>query len=195
MSLLLVITLTSILALAPMGCRTPEGDTRGEKRASVQKMRTEAMADLYKDLPATQGLVDRSVGYAVFSSIGTNLGLISSARGYGILKNRKTGQDTYMKMMSLGGGFGAGVRDFRAYFVFMDEGAMNSFVEQGLEFGGQANAIADEGGEAEAAIDMSAAQNLDSVQSKVMVFQITEAGIVGQATLQGTRYTVDEEIN
>lgn len=192
-SRLLVLALVTLFAAAPFGCRTPEGDTREEKRASVRQMRTEAMADLYKELPATKGLVDRSLGYAVFSSIGTNLGVISSARGYGILRNRSTGKDTYMDMMSLGGGFGAGVRDYRAFFVFLDQGAMDRFVEQGLEFAGQANAIATS--DDEEGIDMGAAQNLESIQAKVMVFQLTEAGIVGQATLQGTRYQIDEELN
>jgi lipid-binding SYLF domain-containing protein len=194
--LTLVLALVALLALAPLACRKPEGETRAEKRAHVREMRTEAMAVLYKDLPATRGLVERSEGYAVFSSIGTNFGLISSARGFGILKNRNTGEDTYMSMMSLGGGFGAGVRDFRAYFVFLDKGAMDTFVEQGLEFAGQVSAIGtdgeDDNGEG---IDMGAAQNLDSIQAKVMVFQITEKGLVGQATLQGTKYKVDEELN
>jgi len=188
-----LLALFGLLAIAPLACRTPEGETPDEKRASVRKMRTQALADLYKDLPASQGVVDRSVGYAVFSSIGTNFGLISSARGYGILKDKSSGKDTYMDMLSLGGGVGLGVRDFRVLFVFLDRDAMKRFVEQGLEFGGQANATATS--EEEEGIDMNAAQNLESVTAKVMVFQITKAGVVGQATLQGTRYTIDEELN
>jgi lipid-binding SYLF domain-containing protein len=158
--LLVALLVTAAIATLSLGCRTPTGETREEKRASVRKMREEALADLYQDNSSAKGLIGRSEGYAVFSSIGTNFGLISSARGFGILKDRKSGADSYMEMQSLGGGFGLGVRDFRVFFIFLDRGAIDDFLKSGIEFAGQANATATS--EEEEGIDLNAAQNLDS---------------------------------
>ena len=191
----LALTLAAIVALAPLGCRTPAGETKAEKRASVRKMRTEALADLYKDLPDARGLIDRSVGYAVFSSIGTHLMLLSTARGYGILKDKGTGKDTYMEMFSLGGGVGLGVKDYRAYMIFLNKDAMDQFREHGIDFGGQGVAAATTGEEGDEGFDFNAAANLDSVQAEVVVLQITEAGLALHATLQGTKFTPSEELN
>ncbi len=189
LAILSIVLLTGVA----VGCRTPQGDTPAQKRASVRSMRNTALADLYKDKPQARGLVDRSVGYAVFSSIGTNFGVVSTARGFGILKDKRSGKDTYMEMLSLGGGFGAGVKDVRLFFIFLDPGALDRFLEQGLDFGGQVEGIAQQ--EDEEGIDFSATQTLESTQAKVVVLQLTEQGLSGQATLQGTRYTKDEELN
>ena len=183
----------ALLPLATLGCRTPQGDTKAEKRASVRQMRDQTIRDLKAEQPAASGLLDKSVGYAAFTSIGTNLGFVSTARGYGVLRDKRSGGDTYMEMLSLGGGLGVGVKDFRVIFIFTDAEAMDRFVEQGLDFGGQAEAAAqtaeDEG------IDLGAAENVEGVAAKVHVFQMTEAGLALQATLQGTQFKVDEELN
>jgi lipid-binding SYLF domain-containing protein len=191
----LILLLSAIIATFPMACRTPAGETPAQKRASINKMRSAALADLYKELPGAKSVVDRSVGYAVFSSIGTNLLLISTARGYGVLKDKSSGKDTYMDMLSLGGGVGLGVRDFRVFFVFLEREALDRFVETGIDFGGQGNVTADSGEENDESIDLNAAQNLDSLNAAMAVFQITETGIVLQATLQGTKFTPDDELN
>lgn len=189
-----LVCLLVLLSVSFVSCRTPEGETVAEKRASVRKMRDTTLADLYKERPDAKGAATTAVGYAVFSSIGTNLGLLSTARGYGIHHDNGTGKETYMKMMSLGGGVGVGVKDFRVIFFFFDKDAMNRFVEQGIDFKGQADAAAQTA--EEDGIDMNATQNLEgAVTAKVAVFQMTEAGLVGQATLQGTKYSVDEELN
>ena len=122
-----------------------------------------------------------------------NLGLLSTGRGYGLLHENGSGKETYMKMMSLGGGVGLGVKDYRIIFFFFDKGAMEQFRDVGIDFGGQADAAAQTA--EEDGIDMNATQNLDGAVARVAVFQMTEAGLAAQATLQGTKYSVDEELN
>ena len=51
-------------------------------------------------------MIRKAAGYAVFNNMGTNLLLLSTARGAGIAVNSKTMQDTFMKMISAGGGLG-----------------------------------------------------------------------------------------
>lgn len=47
--------------------------------------------------------------------------------GRGVAHNNKTGKNTYMKMVSGGVGFGLGVKDFRAIFVFETKEAFDFF--------------------------------------------------------------------
>ena len=94
-----------------------------------------------------------------------------------------------MKMFSAGGGVGMGVKDFRGIFVFANEGVFNTFINEGWQAGAQADAAAKSGEEGEAvsmAID---------VAPGIKLYQITEAGIALQATIQGTKYWKDEDLN
>jgi len=98
-----------------------------------------------------------------------------------------------MRMLSLGGGVGMGIEDVCLFFVFLDRGAMKEFVETGLEIGGEAEA-AQRAAEQEG-ITPDISENLDSVRARVVVLQLTKAGLAAQATLHGTRYVVGEELN
>lgn len=177
----------SVLLLA--GCRAPQGATTSEKRDAVQKMRTETLEDLYKIHPAAQRKVETSAGYAVFNNIGTNLFLLSTGSGYGVARDNKTSADTYMRMRSVGVGVGLGVKDFRGVFVFADQDVLNNFVEKGWEAGGQADAAAKSGDSG------AAAASVISIASGVELYQITQTGLALQATIQGTKYTKDVDLN
>ena len=160
-----------------------------EKRKEIQKMRSETLAKLYKVHPLAKGDLQSSVGYAVFSNIGINLILLSAAGGSGVAHDNRTGKDVYMKMVSGGLGFGLGVKDFRGIFVFSSDKAFRQFVESGWEADVQADAAAksgDKGGAAAGAI---------TVAPGVDLYQITETGLALQATIQGTKYFKDDELN
>jgi lipid-binding SYLF domain-containing protein len=190
---MILAVIVAAAAIVPLACKAPEGDTRNEQRQSVRQMRDEALADLYRERADAKGASSEAVGYAVFSSLGTNIGLLSTARGYGILHDNRNGKETYMKMMSLGGGVGIGVKDYRIVFFFYDADAMDQFREVGVDFSGQADAAVQQ--EDEKGIDLNAAQNLHGTVAKVAVFQMTEKGLAAQATLQGTKYSVDDDLN
>ena len=57
---------------------------------------------LYKAEPTAQAAIQKSAGYAVFNNMGTNLSLVSTARGAGIAVNTKSKQETFRKMVSAG---------------------------------------------------------------------------------------------
>ena len=98
------------LALLAMGLATAK-DSPDEQRQKIRKMAATTLADLYKLQPTAQGAVQRSAGYAVFNNMGTNLLLLSTARGAGVAVDSKTKKDTFMKMISAGAGLGVGVKD------------------------------------------------------------------------------------
>jgi lipid-binding SYLF domain-containing protein len=179
----------AVIAVIFAGCAAPMGETISEKQAYVQKMRLETMTELYTVEPTTRETVATSAGYAVFSNLNIHLFVMSSANGYGVVRNMKTGDDIYMKMRSLGVGFGAGLKDFRAVIIFKTEASLQTFTTEGWEFGAKAEAAAksdDKGAALEAAVDI-----VDDME----IYTMTESGIALQATIAGTKYWKDAELN
>lgn len=159
-----------------------------ETRNEIQKMRAETLADLYKIHPAARAHIQKSAGYAVFSNVGINLILFSAAGGSGVAMD-KNGHATYMKMVSGGVGFGLGVKDFRGVFVFATDDKLKQFINSGWEASAQADAAAkagDQGGALAAAI---------TVAPGVSLYQLTKNGLALQATIQGTKYYKNDELN
>ena len=109
-------SLFALCALLVAGCATPQGDTASEKRASVQEMTQNTLAEAYRLNPGLQTKVKRAAGYGVFSNRGTKFLVVSSGSGYGLVRDNRTGRDTYMRMAEVGGGLGFGVKEFRAVF-------------------------------------------------------------------------------
>ena len=104
-------------------------------------------------------------------------------------RNSLTGKDTYMKMFSAGGGIGMGVKDFIIVFVFHTEDAMDKFQQSGWDFSGQADANAQTSTQGEGA------ETAGSVMPGTSIYQLTKSGLALQATLQGTKFWVDKDLN
>jgi lipid-binding SYLF domain-containing protein len=160
-----------------------------EERKEIQEERKEVLAKLYKEKPEAKAEIEKSKGYAVFSSFGMNLLVVSTARGGGILKDMRSGKETYMSMFSAGGGLGLGVKDFGIVFVFKDEKALDGFLESGWDFSAQADATV------ETNEDSEGAEAAATVVSGVEIYQITDKGLALQATLQGTKYWKNDDLN
>src|SRR3979411_2833045 len=73
-------------------------DSPDKKRDKTRKMAASTLADLYKLQPTSKELIRNAAGYAVFNNMGTNLFLLSTARGAGVAVNSKTRQDDLKKM-------------------------------------------------------------------------------------------------
>jgi lipid-binding SYLF domain-containing protein len=188
---LLVKAGVAVIALGLLGgcVTTPKGKTSSEKRAEVQKMRADTLAQLYRLYPPAKERIQKATGYAVFSNVGVNFILLSAAGGWGVAHDNKTAHDIYMKMVSGGVGPGLGVKDFRGVFVFSTREAFKNFTESGWEGGAQADAAAKSGGKG------GAAGGAVTVGPGMDLYQITEQGLALQATIQGTKYYRDDELN
>ena len=162
-------------------------DSPAEKREKIRKMASQTLEDLYKLHPAAQGVVQKSVGYAVFSNLGVNLLLLSTARGSGLAVNSKSKKETYMKMISAGVGIGAGVKDYRVIFAFETESALALFLNSGWSGSGRA------GTAAKTSKSGGAYSGAAMVEPGVWVYQITKKGLALQLTLQGTKYYKDDD--
>ncbi len=189
----------SRLALLPclllaffLGATTAGAKSDPEKeRKDIRAMRDSVLAELYKINPEAKAKIKKAAGYAVFSNVGINVIFASFAGGHGLVvkSGLLSDTETFMKMGSAGIGIGLGVKDFRAVFVFSDKAKLDAFIEKGWDFSGQADAAAksDDKGAALAAAKTAV--------PGVEVFQITKNGIALQATLQGTKYWKDKDLN
>lgn len=164
-------------------------DKYDKKRQKIQNTRQETLVELFEVRPQAKAEIDEAYGYAVFSNIGVQVLLIGGGGGRGVVHDNRSNTDTYMKMATASVGLGLGIKDFRAVFIFHDVKALDSFIDKGWDFSGEADAAArstDKGGEiGEAA----------SFRKKVSVYQFTKAGLALQASLHGTKYWKDKKLN
>jgi lipid-binding SYLF domain-containing protein len=82
-----------------------------------------------------------------------------------------------------------GVKDFSGIFIFSTETALKHFIDEGWQGGAQADAAVkakDKGGAIATAID---------VAPGIKLYQLTESGLALQATIQGTKYWKDDDLN
>jgi lipid-binding SYLF domain-containing protein len=175
-------------AILLLGCATTKGTTPQDKRHAILDMKNDTLSALYKVKPQARSQIKKAPGYAVFSDANINIIFASFGGGYGIVKNNKTGKHTYMKMGEVGIGFGLGVKDFRAIFIFHDNNTMNKFIESGWEFGGHADAAAK-------ASDKGGAVGGEILLDNITIYQLTESGLTLQATIKGTKYWKDDALN
>lgn len=188
MNYLLKAKLVAVIAtLMLTGCATTSGNNPAEKRQAVQNMKAEVLAELYQAKPQARAEIAAAPGYAVFSNANVNVIFASFGGGYGVVTD-KSGKTTYMKMGEAGIGLGMGVKDFRAVFVFRDRGSLDRFVNSGWEFGGHADAAAKAG-------DKGAAVGGEALIDGINIYQFTKAGLALQATVKGTKYWKDDELN
>jgi lipid-binding SYLF domain-containing protein len=178
-----------VLITLVTACMSPKGNTVVEKRQSIQVMRSETLAQLYKVHPYAKTQIKQAAGYAVFSNVGVNLFLLSTASGWGVVRDNKTGRNTYMKMYSAGIGPGLGIKDFRGVFVFTSKSALTRFVEDGWDASAQADAAAKSGGKGD-----SWAGSVD-IAPGIKLYQLTQNGLALQATIQGTKCWKDDELS
>jgi lipid-binding SYLF domain-containing protein len=200
----------------------PKGHSVAEKKANIRKQRDEMLTQLYATNPDMKKVLKKAVGYATFKQVNVNLLLLATANGYGVVVDNKARKETFMRMASLGGGIGAGVKDVRVIFVFHDPRVMKQFVEEGWQFGGQADAAAkykDTGVSAEqnvkagvsfregtistgSSTDLRAGtQKSDATNAGLAtvggmeIYQFTQSGVALQATVAGTKYWQDSKLN
>jgi len=164
-------------------------DKNEEKRQKILSMRQDVLTELFEARPQAKAEIDDAEGYAVFSNVGIQVLLFGAGGGHGVVRDSKSGIDTYMKMGTVSVGLGLGVKDFRAVFIFHDPKALRKFVDNGWDFTGEADAAAvaeDKGGEIGEA---------GSFNKKVSVYQFTENGLALQAALHGTKYWKHKKLN
>ncbi len=187
-TILSILTVVAVLAFMS-GCGPSAKLPIPERQALVRDMETETLERLYKEAPATKKKIKDAAGYGTFANANVNLIFISAGGGYGIVVDNSTGQRTYMKMALGGLGLGLGAKDYRQVLIFKSKATLDKFIDSGWEFGGHADAAA-KAGESGGELSVEGA-----IGSDIEVYSMTESGLALQATVAGTKYWKDKNLN
>lgn len=182
---------TILLALVLLGSAfsVANAATAEEKRQSVRKAANTTLEKLYQLQPAAKAAVESNAGYAVFNNFGAKILVAGGGKGKGLAVNNRNKAEVFMGMAEVQVGIGFGVKEFSVVFVFETEDALNTFVNNGWEFGGQATVAATDD------VSGGALAGAASISPGVWMYQITKKGLALEATVKGTRYYKDGELN
>ena len=103
--------------------------------------------------------------------------------------NNESGREVFMKTNELQAGFGLGIKEYALIFVFGNQDAWNSFVDDGWEFGAQATATASDG------VNGDSMQGAVSLAPDIWVYQMTTKGLAVELAVKGTKYYKDSNFN
>jgi len=183
---ILAVTLLGAAA-TPASCQE-SGDWKSMKqeaqRAKINEMADEALHGLFSENASAKELFDKAYGWAVFDNLKIALGW-SGGGGNGVAVNKKTGAHTFMKMGTVGVGFGLGAQKYQVVFLFQDEKTFRNFVDKGWEASASAQAAAGTegiGGQA-------------GFVNGIAIYQITDKGLMASADIAGTKYWQDKKLN
>ena len=168
---------------------TPNESKIIQGRHQVREMAQDALATLFETAPGTRRAIDSAAGYAVFSTFGVKLFFAGGTTGKGMVVNKRTQRQTFMQMVQVQGGLGFGVNQNRLIFVFTNERALRNFIDQGWEFGGQANVSAMVGGQG------GQFSGAAAISPGVYLYQLTKTGLSATLTVSGTKFFKDANLN
>ncbi len=178
-----------MVGLATFAGGQNDAEKKQKKQAKVLEMKNKALADLKRSKPETAAEIKNAPGYAVFDNAGIHLLLLASSRGNGVVISNNGGKPFFMKMKTIGAGPGLGVKDYRVIFVFKTAAALNKFKDGGWDSTAEADAAAktkNSGG---------AASATGSSVGDTRIYTITKKGVALQATLGGTKFSKDNDLN
>jgi len=157
---------------------------RDAKQAKINETAKESLDEVFKGSGSAKDLFNRSYGWAGFDNLKIAWGL-SGGGGNGVAVNNKTGARTYMKMGTVGVGFGLGVQKYQVVFLFQDEKTFKNFVDKGW----QADATA------QAAAGTAGVGGQTGFVNGIAIYQLTDKGLMASADIAGTKYWKNKKLN
>lgn len=179
-----------LLVAAPLALATEEESqdwkaTKNEaKRQKIDATAKETLDTLFAEAKKARTLFDEAYGYAVFDNLKISLG-VTGGGGVGVAVNKSSGARTYMKMGTGGLNLGLGGQKYQVVFFFQDASTFSNFVEKGWKAEGSASAVAGTAG----------ANKQADFTNGMAVYQLTEAGLMLQADISGTKYWKYKKLN
>ncbi len=184
----LYLTLTVLVCVSLLSCRTPRGNTRAQKRGATLVMRDQTLTALFRAKPSARAELRRAPGYAVFANIGTKILIVGLGNGYGVITDNRGYQKTYMRMVQAGAGWGIGIKTFRMVIVFKTGFAMQDFVRSGWTWKGDAEATAKIG-------KFGGGIGQSMVLANMKIYTLDETGLSLTAMVIGTKFYRDSHLN
>lgn len=177
------------ISIGHSGTALAKDSKKQGQQTEIRNMAKETLARLYKKQPAAKKIIGASAGYAVFSNFGMKIFLFGGGSGKGVVVDKATKKETFMKMIEAQVGIGMGVKKFRQVWVFKSKKSLDGFINSGWQLGGQGTAAAksgSQGGDLAGAI---------SVDVDILLYQLTGDGLALELTGKGTKYYKDDDLN
>lgn len=159
------------------------------QRTEIRDMASKVLTRLFEVQPTARQAIDNAAGYAVFSNFGMKLFFAGGGTGKGLLIDQTSKREVFMKMIEVQAGLGFGIKKFQLVMVFETPEVLEAFINSGWEAGAQATAAVQ--GEKRG----GALQGAISISPGVWLYQLTQKGLALEATLKGTKYYKNDELN
>jgi lipid-binding SYLF domain-containing protein len=160
-----------------------------EQRAEIRNMAMSTLDQLYAAQPSARKAIQKAAGYGVFSEISTKILLAGGGGGKGMVVDTISDQETFMLMAMLQAGYGMGITKSHLVWVFEQESNLQDFVNNGLILGADVNLQVNPG------VDGGIFQGAVQVQPGVWLYQLSDAGLALDLTVEGTKYFKDPDLN
>lgn len=167
----------------------PSGRAHAEDPADIDRMAQSTLETLYAQKPSAARAVREAAGYAVFSDISTKIFVAGGGGGKGVAVDNRSGAKTYMLMATISAGLGLGISKSHLVWVFETREAFENFVNTGIELGANANLTVNPGaggGLYDGAVEAAPG---------AWLYQLSDAGLAAELTVQGTKYFKDPNLN
>ena len=181
-------SITLMLLLSAPFWVAAQDKKEGQKRDEIRTMARNTLERLYQTQPAAKGAIGKAAGYAVFSNFGMKILVAGGGKGQGVAVD-KAGKEVFMKAVEVQAGLGMGIKKFRLIWVFETRAALDRFIQQGWQLGGQAGYTAKASGHG------SGLAGAASVEPGVWLYQLTDDGLAAEITVKGSRYYKDDDLN
>ncbi|MEM9386259.1 MAG: hypothetical protein AAGA68_14455 [Pseudomonadota bacterium] len=159
-------------------------DRSDRKRAEIDLNERLTLERLFEEKPAAKSLFDNAAGYAVFNVVKVSL-VVTGGGGQGVAVDRSSGERTYMNMGTGGLNLGLGGKSYNIVFLFQTADKYASFIDNAWKGGVSADATAGRAGG-----DVGA-----DFHNGVAYYQLTDAGLILQADITGTKYWRANKLN
>jgi lipid-binding SYLF domain-containing protein len=159
-----------------------------KKQAEIRKVTKQTLERFYKANPKLKAEVGKSSGYGVFTTYGLSF-LIGGAGGSGLVHDRKTGKDTFMKMAQASAGLQIGAAQTETLIIFKSSKAMAHFIDKGWEFGGAGGVEAGAGGKTAGLPDSG------GEMGGSLFYTLTKNGLQAGGAGTGTKFWKDKDLN
>ena len=158
--------------------------TPAQARAKIDSNAKSALSRLFRESSAAKEQYERAAGYAVFDTRKFSF-LITTGVGSGVAVDKASNKRTYMKMATGGLNIGGGVKFYQVVFLFPDKATLNDFVANG--WSADTDAAAESGKEG---ADLGL-----QLKNGIIVHNLSDKGLVLAASVTGTKYWKDDELN
>jgi len=174
----------AVLTLAGAGCTTTSGESGdpAAQRQALDSSADSALSRLYTQHAGSRELINSARGVLIFPTVVSAGFIVGASSGQGVL--RKGGKTAgYFRMTEGAVGLLAGAQSQAVFILFMTDGALKRFESSsGWTAGADANITM-------ITVGANAQVTTQTAQQEVIGFVMTNAGLMGNISLNGSRIT------